>query len=161
MVLNHPVMKYIMLVGILLVILTACSEFTIEKPEGFAEIEIAFFEKGDVLYKAVSPEGVLFKVKTAKNYPRMELEFWAKALSAQLQKEGYTLIGEEQRFKAGKKEGAYLKWALPFGNASYIYITSILVCDDKILITEAAGEHTLFKKYEDSIILSMQSISYN
>jgi hypothetical protein len=152
--------KSIITAVILLLLLGSCSEFTIEKPEGFAEVEVDFYDKGDILYKAISPEGILFKVKKVKNYPSMELEFWAEALSHQLQKEGYTLIGEEQRFKAGKEEGVYFKWGVPYGNDSYIYLTSLLVYDDEIIITEAAGEQSLFKDYEDTIILSMQSISY-
>jgi hypothetical protein len=152
--------KYIIIASALLLILVSCSEFTIEKPEGFAEVVVDYYDRGEILFKAISPEGLLFKVKKVENYPRMQLEFWGEALSNQLQKEGYTLIGEEQRFRAGKNEGVYFKWGVPYGNDSYIYLTSLLVYDDEILITEAAGEQSLFNDYEDTIILSMQSISY-
>ncbi|MBN1797698.1 MAG: hypothetical protein JW822_03915 [Spirochaetales bacterium] len=157
---KNSTLRYITLLGALIVLLSACSDFKIEKPDGFARVEMSYYDAHDILYKAVSPEGILFKVKKVENYPPMELDFWAKALSNQLQKEGYTLIGEEQRFETDKREGVYFKWGLPYGNASYIYLTAVIVCDNEILIIEVAGEQSIFKDYEDTIILSMQSISY-
>jgi len=153
-------LKYIIIAGVLIVVLTACSDFKIEKPDGFAEVVVDYYKSGHVLYKAVSPEGILLKVKKVENYPRMELNFWTKALMSQLQKEGYTVIGEEQRFETTQREGVYFKWGLPYGNASYIYLTSLIVYENEILIMEAAGEQSIFKDYEDAIIMSMQSISY-
>jgi hypothetical protein len=152
--------RFLTVAVLILLFLFACSDFKIETPEGFAQIAVDHFNQRDVLYKAVSPEGIILRVKKVENYPRMELDFWLKALINQLQKEGYTLIGEEERFETKQRKGAYITWGLPYGNATYIYLTSLLVCDDEILITEAAGEHIIFNDYKDALIKSIRSISY-
>jgi hypothetical protein len=152
--------KYPALLGGLLVFLAACSNFYVETPRGFAEIPWEQNPQNMVLYKAVSPEGIRFSVRKEENYPRMELDFWARALKNQLQKEGYTLIGKEQDFQAEQRNGVYFEWGLPYGNETYIYFTSLLVCDDELLVIEAAGEYTIFNSYKDAIITSLKSIKY-
>jgi hypothetical protein len=149
----------VLLVGVC-VFLCACSYFSVETPRGFAEIPQEQIRQNSVIYKAVSPEGLRFRVRKEENYPLMSLDFWTQALKNQLQKEGYTLIGEERDFQTEQRSGVYFEWGLPYGNETYMYLTSIIVCNDEILVIEAAGEASLFNKYKDALVSSLKSIKY-
>jgi len=148
---------------LILTIFTSCSEFKITKPEGFAEIK----EKGSYrtrgsseLYRAVSPEGMILKIRKEKNYPPMELEFWAKTLQNHLIKEGYILISEQGSFETETNKGMFFEWGLPYGNEDYIYLTALLVFDKEIIIGETAALQSIYKNYRSSIIESLKSIIF-
>jgi len=123
------------------------------KPEGFAEIR----EKD--YYRAVSPEGVLYSVRIARNEPEKDLEFWAKALKNHLQKEGYRILSEEgESFTTGVREGVLYEWGVPYGNEDHIYLTAIVVSGKTIAITEAGGEHSSYRNYRDALLDSLKSL---
>jgi len=133
--------------------LVSCSNLRIERPDGFAD----FKERN--LYRAVSPEGMLFGVRTVDNYPRKNLDFWAEALKNQLKKEGYRLVREGEPFSAGQHNGMLFEWGVPYANESYIYLTAVLVSGNRIAIAEAGGEHTVYQKHRDALIASLQSLN--
>ncbi len=145
----------IFLPAIALLVFADCTVIRVSKPESFAELK----GKGSSVYEAVSPEGILYRVRTVKNYPEQDLDFWSKALKNQLVKEGYTLIRDEERFEAGKRRGVLYEWGVPYGNKNYLYLTAIIIFDNKIAVAEAAGEHTLYRKYRDSLLASLTSIT--
>ena len=145
-------MRWIALAAALLV-LVSCSNIRIERPEGFAE----YRARGS--YRAVSPEGMQFGVRTVDNYPRMDLDFWTAALKSQLMNEGYRLVRDVEPFEAGSGEGVLFEWGVPYGNESYIYLTAILVSGDKIAVAEAGGEHTVYKKHREALLASIGSLS--
>ncbi len=135
-------------------VLLSCAHLSVEKPAGFAEVET------EKLYKAVSPEGMLYRVRTVDNYPVQSLAFWSDALKNHLIKEGYTLLGEGEPFQAGNYEGELFEWALPYGHESYIYLTAILVSEETIAIAEAAAEHTVYSEHRESVQKSLKSIVF-
>ncbi len=132
---------------------SGCTNLSVKKPEGFAEV------KSKKHYRAVSPEGMFYKVRTVKNYPEQDLEFWGRALSNHLIKEGYFSIGSGEPFEAGNREGILYEWGMPYGNEDYIYLTAIIIFGKTIAIVEAAGEHTVYMQYRDSMLESIENIS--
>ena len=130
----------------------------IDRPQGFAETK-----EGQV-YKAVSPEGMLFGVRTVNNYPEKGLEFWSKALMNHLAQEGYRLISANEPlgegFDAGGMQGRLFEWVVPFGNTDYIYLTAIVVSGKKIAIAEAAGEHTVYRSHRDALLESLKTLEF-
>jgi len=132
----------------------ACSKVTLEKPEGFAVV------KSSKYYKAVSPEGMVYKVRFVKNYPEKDLDFWSRALKKQLEQEGYRFI-KEQSFTSGKKPGLILEWGAPYGTDDFIYLTAISVSGKTIIIAEAAAEFKLFTRYRDAVVKSLTTIKVN
>ncbi len=123
----------------------------VQAPSGFAE------EEGREVYRAVSPEGLLYRVRTVANSPRKDLSFWSEALRHHLSQEGYRAIGGQQRF-SGAGEGVFYEWAIPYGNQDAIYLTALLVFGDRIVIAEAGGEHTVYREYREKLIESLESI---
>ena len=135
-------------------LLLSCAHISVEKPAGFAEVEK--YNR----YRAVSPEGMPFRVRTVDNYPVQSLSFWSDSLKNHLVKEGYTLLGEGESFQAGDYEGEMFEWAVPYGHESYIYLTAIIVSEKTIAIAEAAAEHTVYSKHREAVKNSLKSIVF-
>jgi hypothetical protein len=140
-------------VTISLLLLGSCTNLAVRKPEGFAVV------KTRDQYKAVSPEGMLYRVRIMDNYPVQDLEFWSQALKNQLLKEGYTITVDGERFETMAAPGILFEWAVPYGHESYLYLTAIIVTEKEIAIAEAAAEHTVYRRYRQALRESLQSIA--
>ena len=144
-------MKKLMICIPIMILLFSCGVVSIEKPEGFAEIE------SGRIYRSVSPEGLPFRVRQFKNYPEQDIDFWSQALKVHLTQEGYQFISETEIDNDGRDIVCY-EWGAPYGGDDYIYLTAVTVKNKKILVAEAAGEMKLFNKYRDAIIDSIKSL---
>jgi len=127
----------------------------VNQPAGFAETA----EKTE--YRAISPEGMLYRVRSVENYTVKDLDFWSRALKNQLVKEGYHLTDEGEEFTAADHRGVLYEWGVRYGNEDFIYLTAIIVFDKRITIAEAGGEHTIYAKYRQPILESLKSITLN
>ena len=138
------------------IVLASCTSL-VQKPEGFAEMlprQVAATQ-----YKAVSPEGMIYRVRTLRNYPVQTLEFWAQALQNHLEKEGYRSISAGRSFETKDNTGMLFEWAMPYGNESYIYLTAIVVSEKRIAVAEATAEHTIYHQYREALLESLASIA--
>ncbi len=140
----------IALISLLLAV--SCSRLSVTPPEGFAEL------KGRRIYQAISPEGMLYRIRSIKNDPRKNLEFWGEALENHLVKEGYRLNGKARSFTSGDREGLSCEWVLPYGNESYLYLTAVIVTDKTITLAEAAAPYPVFIQYRQALLDSLASI---
>jgi hypothetical protein len=125
----------------------------VELPDGFAKV------KNRRSYQAVSPEGMQYKVRTVKNYPEQGLDFWGTTLKNHLEKEGYHLMDESSSFKTKDSAGIFYEWLMPYVNTDYIYLTAIMISKKHIVITESAAEYVIYKKYRESVLDSLATIS--
>jgi hypothetical protein len=125
----------------------------VDLPEGFAAVQSSWS------YRAVSPEGMQYRVRTVKNYPEQNLEFWGTTLKNHLEKEGYHGMGERADFSANDSAGVVYEWLMPYGNSDYIYLTAIVVLKDHIAIAESAAEHPIYKQYRKPVLDSLGTIS--
>jgi hypothetical protein len=125
---------------------------SVTPPEGFAELT----GRGD--YEAVSPEGMLFRIKSIKNDPQKDLEFWGDALQNHLAKEGYRLKGAAESFDSGDRDGLAYEWVLPYGRESYLYLTALIVTDKTITLAEAAAPYSVYIEYQGVIRESLATI---
>ena len=132
----------------------SCGTIKAVPPEGFA-----WNKESSRVFKAVSPEGMKYRIRSVKNYPQKNLEFWETALEAHLQSEGYSPFNEPGTFKANGKDGVYFEWGLSYAGEDHIYLTAVIVKGKKIIIAEAAGEISIYNLYRDSIIKSLSTIS--
>jgi len=144
----------------LVLVLSSCATLVVDKPGGFAEVQSIGYAASQAAYKAVSPEGLLYRVRTEANYPPQSLDFWAEALKNHLVKEGYTIVGDGESFQAGELPGVIFEWVMPYGQESYIYLTAIIVSEEKIAIAEAAAEHSIYHEHRDALRESLLSIRF-
>jgi hypothetical protein len=124
-----------------------------ELPDGFARV------KNNWSYQAVSPEGMQYRVRTVKNYPEQDLEFWTDTLKNHLEKEGYHLLGESLSFQTKNSAGIFCEWLMPYGNADYIYLTAIMISKSRIVIAESAAEYKIYKRYREPVLESLATIT--
>ena len=65
----------------LILFLSGCQTVSVQAdtPEGFADIsESADYYSDVVPYRAISPEGVIFRVRSVDNYPEKGIDFWPR-----------------------------------------------------------------------------------
>jgi hypothetical protein len=143
--------KYIVSIFLICLVMAGCSRVKVEIPKGFAD-KTVYNE-----YNAISPEGVLYRVRYVDNYPEKDIAFWQEAVKVHLEKEGYEYISHSE-FDAHGKKGVLFEWGAPYGHENYIYMTAILVTGKKIAIAEAAGEFSLYHEYKDALLASVKTI---
>jgi len=134
-------------------LLASCSPLKVEAPEGFAEMD----NRGRT-FRAVSPEGMLFRVRVLKNAPAKALPFWSEALASQLRKEGYRGGGQPVEFPSGGRTGILYEWAAPYGNQSYLYLTALVVSRRRIALAEAAAPYPVFVQHRQALRHSLEKM---
>jgi len=120
-------------------------------PKGFAQ-----YDKGET-FRAVSPSGVVYRVRKEANKPKADLAFWKEALKNRMIDAGYAFVTEGSIQSQGQ-EGYLLELAAPFGQLDYSYLIAIYVQDDEIYIAESVGEVSLLKKEREAIVEAMQKV---
>ncbi len=143
-------MKSRSLVLFVLVGAAACVDAAV--PAGFAE-----FDDDRLQVRAVSANGVMFRVRSEENEPEAELSFWREALKKRMLDAGYALVNEGELTMGGKP--AYLlELAAPVGIEDYTYLLGITVRGGDILIAEAAGEVTRLAAHRPAILTAFASV---
>lgn len=145
-----------LLIGLLLVMLSllaGCKSFTAQAPSGFAT-----YEKGGA-FRAVSPDGVIYRVRDEKNKPQAELAFWKEALKKRMLDAGYRFVSESD-VKAGAAPGYLLELNAPQGSQDYTYLTALFVQGDRLVIVESAGEVSRFKSRRDVVLEAIGKIAF-
>jgi hypothetical protein len=130
-------------------ILAGCG-FNPQVPREFAQYHRGYVFKGPL--RAVSPDGVLFTVRTEANRPKADLAFWRDAMKTRMSQAGYRVVADTNCSMKGS-EGALLKLAAPVGNQDYLYwiAFSLNPSGSRILVAEAAGESKRFMARQEGI----------
>jgi hypothetical protein len=108
-------------------------------------------------FKAVSPEGVVFRVRSEENKPFAELSFWKEALKKRMLDAGYIFL-REAPIAADGQQGYLLELTAPLGEKDCTYLTAVFVRGKKIVIAEAAGEVTDLDSRRDAILAAIQGL---
>ena len=136
----------------LLAVLSACATPPpVTPPSGFA-----VYDDREVV-RAVSPEGVRFRVHYEDHEPAQSLEFWREALRRHLERSGYGLL-EEEAFSAPAGDGALFEWVAPVGAEDWVYLTAVVPAEDQLIVAEAAGPAALYRERREAIRASLESI---
>ena len=133
-----------LLLVISLTLLSACQTVSLPVPEGFAYYEKA--SASDIL-RAVSPERVIYRVHRVDAGQPASLDFWTTALLTQFKKSGYIIV-DQQTVKAGPVSGVSFVMATTYNGRDYSYSLNVFVQPKNIILIEAAGENSQFKKYQ-------------
>jgi hypothetical protein len=139
-----------LLVAGLTLVLVGCGSFKPKAPDEFAAYDRGMVFKGPL--RAVSPDGVLFTVRTEKNKPKADLAFWREAMETRLQQAGYRIVSDSACAMQGA-EGVLLQTAAPVGQQDYFYWVAFSLSPNgkKILVAEAAGESKRFLAKRDAV----------
>lgn len=149
--------KFISLICLLLLISgTGC----LTRQEWAAPAEFAVYPEEKPL-KAVSPDGVVFRIKTEPNEPRAELSFWKEALKKRMLDVGYVFVREDD-IAAGPNNGYLLELAAPMGVKDYAYLIAVFIDtqEDKLVVIESAGEIIRFNSRREDIVAAIQRVKW-
>lgn len=137
---------------LLLAILSACATSPpVTPPTGFA-----VYDEAEIV-RAVSPEGVRFRVHYEPHEPEQSLEFWQEALRRHLDRSGYGLLFEAT-FSAVSGDGVLFEWVAPVGAEDWVYLTAVVPAGDRLIVAEAAGPSELYSERREAIRGSLESI---
>ncbi len=131
--------------------LTACQGFKAQAPAGFAAYD------DTTPFRAVSPDGVVFRVREDDNDPEEDLSFWCEALKKRMLDAGYAFVREDA-IKAQDHEGYVLELAAPIGMTDYAYLVGVFVRGSELVVVEASGEVTRFAARRESVLQAIAAL---
>lgn len=133
--------------------IAACMHMTpASLPEGFAAYPPV------EAFKAVSPDGVVYRVRSVPNKPYAEIDFWKEAMKRRMLEAGYRMTAEAP-IQAGTQKGYLLELAAPLGPQDFSYMIAIFVKKESIRIAEAAGEVMTLAKHRPALIKAMSQLT--
>jgi len=137
----------------MLLLLVGCSRsFVAVAPVGFAT-----YDKGSS-FKSVSAERIVYRVRTCRNKPYADFEFWREALPERMKNAGYRII-RDSVITVEEKPALLLEMAAPVGDADYSYIVMMAVRKKIIIIGEAAGAYADMQKQKPTIVAALQRVT--
>jgi hypothetical protein len=122
-----------------------------EPPEGFAPY------KAKKVFRAVSPDGVVFRVRAAEHEPQADLAFWKEAMGKRMEEAGYGVQAQAE-IEASGTPGALLELTAPYGTDDYSYLLAVFPAGRELIIVEAAGEVATFAARREAVIAAIERI---
>lgn len=132
-------------------VISGCKTLPKNAPKGFAVYD------GSDPFCAVSPDGVMFRIRTAENKPFAELPFWKTALKKHMVDSGYRFVSESD-ITTDNLTGYQIELSAPVGDKDQIYLIALFVKGDTLIIAEGSGEITCFNKHKDAITDAIKKI---
>jgi hypothetical protein len=120
-------------------------------PAGFAPFQ------GRRLAAAVSPDDVVWRIRTLPNRPHADLAFWSEALRAHLTTAGYHPVGAPAEAVAGDARGSLTEWSAPDGEKDARWLVALFVDGESLHVVEAAGEAGRFPARRQAILDALQA----
>jgi hypothetical protein len=110
-------------------------------------------------FVAVSPDDVVFRVRTAKNKPVADLAFWKEAMRTRMTEAGYHVVSEGE-ITSASGPGTLLELSAPDGEQDDTYLIALFVDGRKLVVVEAAGEVARFARHGGDIRAAIQALTY-
>jgi len=121
-------------------VLGGCSTARLQTPSGFA----AHGGSSAYDYRASDGEGVVLAVRSEKNRPRGDLEFWSSALDVKLRQAGYEARSIDEVVSADGLPGRQIRYVLPYEGRELSFWVTLFVTAKRVVIVEAGGDTELF-----------------
>ena len=131
--------------------LSSCAHFTAQPPSGFAAY------KSRCTFRAVSPDGAVFRIRSVKNKPKAGLPFWNEAIITRMKNAGYTLVDTSSISVQGR-QAFVTELAAPLGAEDQTYLIAVIYGPKRLTIVEAACEVSKFQKRKPEIIEAIKKI---
>lgn len=132
-------MKYLLL--IIAITMISCAT-TYQQPETFAA-----YKDGDN-FKAVSPDGVLYRVSEYEQESEASIDFWRDAFLLKMKNSNY-----KQEEKLTVTDIAYI-----FSFDEELYLVAAIPKDKKMFVVEASGKKENFNSRKEQILNAISSL---
>lgn len=131
-----------------------CDSFKATAPEGFAAYE------GNRPFRAMSPDGVVYRVRNVSDSQDATLAFWQEALKKRMLDAGYTFLREGEA-KSASGDGYVLEVTAPYGVRDYTYLMAVFKKDKHLVVVESSGEVTTFEKRRPQVMAAIEKLAIN
>lgn len=135
----------------ILAVLAGCGAARPIAPAGFAAFT------GDEPFRALSPDGVVYRVRRVENPGGAPLAFWREALVSRMEAKGYELRDEGEIGTAGAAPGYRIELAAPLGLHEHGYLIALFVRGDELVVVEASGATEALANRRAAIVAALQS----
>lgn len=144
-------MKYLLLFAALF-IFSCSSSFKAAAPNGFAT-----YNNNDEKFKAISSDGVLYRVMAYEQKAEATADFWKEAFLLKMEKTNYTKEEELNLNISGKQTTGYIYSFVNNVGLDY-YLVAFVPNNQKIVVAEATAEKEKFIANKASIIEAIEKI---
>ena len=135
--------------------LSSCASFQPALPQGFAAYDESNNRKD---YKAVSPEGITWRIHSEEHKPVADLAFWKPALRKRMSEAGYRVM-DSTAIQAGSTPGWALELAAPLGQSDFTYLVAVLPGKKDLIVVEASGTTEDYLKRKGDILEALTKIA--
>jgi len=119
---------------------TGCATAQLDTPSGFA----AHDDDPTYDFRASDGEGVVLAVRTEKNNPQGDLDYWSAALDVQLRKAGYEAQSAHEVTSADGHGGKQLRYVIDVDGRELVFWLSVFVTKREVVLVEAGGDAEFF-----------------
>lgn len=118
-------------------------------PEGFA-----VYRKSR-RFQAVTADNVVFRIRSAKNKPEADLDFWKEALKERQVAAGYTVLDEAMM---GENGTYLLKLGAANGPQDQTYVIGLRVKGKQLILAEATGAAEAFEAHDKAVRAAIDAV---
>jgi hypothetical protein len=148
-------MKRTMLMFCALVALqSGCATTSITTPSGFA----SHAEGRSYDFRASDGEGVVIAVRSEKNRPRGDLQYWTSTLDVQLRNAGYEAREAVELESADGHPGRQLRYVLHEDGRELMFWVSVFVTERRVVVVEAGGDALFFETKAEQVEAAIGSL---
>jgi hypothetical protein len=133
-------------------VVTGCSSFEATAPDGFATYN------GSRPYRAVSSDGVVYRVRTENDASDATMSFWREALKKRMTDAGYSFLRDGDIKAANVGDGYLLEVTAPFGLKDYTYLMAVFKSGKHLVLVESSGEITTFEKHRPAVLAAVEKL---
>lgn len=135
--------------------LGACATTSMTTPAGFA----AQPDDDRYEYRASDGEGVVLAVRSEKNRPHGDLEFWTSALDVKLRQAGYEAKTLDEVASADGVEGRQIRYVIPHEGRELSFWVTLFVTAKRVVIVEAGGDSEFLEAKTDAVERAIASVT--
>jgi hypothetical protein len=145
-----------LLLALLLALPVGCASFHMTTQPGFAELE----GNDDHAYRATSADGVVIAVRSERNRPEGNLDFWSGAIDERLRGNGYVLDGDPRPVQsADGVGGVQRRYARDANGRTLRFWTTVFVKGSRVFVVEAGGDREVFDRAAPAVERAIASIT--
>ncbi|MDR2732618.1 MAG: hypothetical protein LBB36_05310 [Fibromonadaceae bacterium] len=150
-----PKILKILLIMVQTMILTiSCSSFKANTPNGFAAYEEELWSDD---FRAISPDGVLYRVSENEQKSAASVEFWEEAIGLKMKNTGYKTV-EKINVEIDKTQVNGFLFSAEQNQKEYYYMIIAIPTKNNVVLIEAAGEKSLFEKERENILKAASQV---
>lgn len=143
-------------VAVALLPVVQCRTFEATAPHGFAVYENRSLFSNE--FKAITADGVRYRVRTVKNEPEGDAALWKQTLVKSLEKKGFRILNSSSLQTEQGRSMQVVNSQLSAGGEDYLYLTAFIVDGKRIILVEAGGPKELMSVHEKGLHNSLRAL---